>query len=150
MPFLLAHLAAETRMGAMFEVRTILRLAGRVPFRSAFATALVFACSVLPMLYEALLKNQIPPHALRWDLMLVFLVTVTPARILVGWVYQRATARTCDSPSWSWRIWQGVNGLMLCVGVGYYVYFLYLAQTGGELGQRTIWQFPSLLLPFPW
>lgn len=157
LPLLLAHVAAEGRWRAMFEVRTVCKLAAQTPFRWAIATAFLFACSVLPLLYTALIKIRIPPHDARWDLMLVFLVTVIPARVLMGWVYHRATQRThlrqaCNLPKrrhWLWRIWQCANGLALSVGVGFYVYFLYLAQTGGDLGQRAVWQYHSLLLPLP-
>ena len=149
LPFLLAHVAVTGRWRAMFEPRMVLRLAGRVPLRWAFATALLLACSVLPLLYEALFKNQIPPHDARWDLMLVFLVTVVPARVLVGWAYHRATQRESSARSWPWRVWQVANGLALCFGVGWYVYFLNMAATGGELGQRSVWQFHAILMPLP-
>jgi len=149
LPLLLAHVAAEGRWRAMFELTTVAKLAGQTPFRWAIATAILFGCSVLPLLYTALFKNQIPAHDVRWDLMLVSLVTVVPARVLVGWVYHRATRRTHSAPSRLWRIWQWTNGAALCFGVGWYVYFLNLATTGGELGQHAVWQFHALLLPLP-
>lgn len=149
LPLLLAHVASEGRWQAMFEMSRVTRLAGQTPFRWAIATAILLACSILPMLYETLLKNQIPPHAARWDLMLVFLVTVGPARVLVGWVYHRATQPSRCVSFWSGRLWQCVNGAALAIGIGWYVYFLYLAETGGELGQIAVWQFPALLLPAP-
>lgn len=149
MPLLLAHVATEGHWRAIMEFTAVRKLAGQTPFCWALATAVLFATSMLPMLYTALLKNQIPPHDDRWDLMLVFIATVVPARVLVGWVYHRATQRARHETSWPWRIWQGANGVALCFGVGWYVYFLYLAQTGGELGRRAVWQFPALLLPLP-
>ncbi len=149
MPLLMAHVASEGRWRAMFEFRIVRRLAGQTPLRWAIATAILFGCSVLPMLYTALFKNRIPAHDARWDLMIVALVTIVPARVLIGWVYHRATLRTRSAPSWLWRVWQGVNGAALCFGVGWYVYFLNLASTGGELGQNAIWQFHALLLPLP-
>jgi hypothetical protein len=149
LPLLLAHVSAEGRWRAMFEFAAVRKLAGQTPFCWAITTAIFFACSVVPLLYAALFKIRIPPHDARWDLMLVFLVSVVPARLLVGWAYHRATQRTRSEPSWLWRIWQGTNGAALCTGVGYYVYFLNLAATGGELGERAVWQFHALLLPFP-
>ncbi len=56
LPLMLAHVAAEARLGAMLELGTVLRLAGRTPFRWALATAILLACSVLPLLYTALFK----------------------------------------------------------------------------------------------
>ncbi len=149
LPFMLAHVAATGSWQAMFELRPVLRLASRVPLRWALATALLLGCSVLPMLYEALFKIRIPPHDARWDLMIVFLVTVMPARVLVGWAYHAAAKRESREPSWLWRGWQVANGLALCFGVGWYVYFLNLASIGGELGSGAIWQFHAMLLPLP-
>ncbi len=60
LPLMLAHVAAEARLGATFELATVLRLAGRTPFRWAIATAILLACSVLPMLYTALFKIRNP------------------------------------------------------------------------------------------
>ena len=149
LPLLLAHVAAEGRWRAMFEFAAVLKLAGQAPFCWAMTTAILLACSVVPLLYVALFKIHIPPHDARWDLMLVFLVTVAPARMLGGWAYHRASNRNPSEPSWLWRIWQWSNGLALCAGVGFYVYFLNLAATGGALGERAVWQFHALLLPFP-
>jgi hypothetical protein len=143
-----AHVTAEGRWRALFELSTVVKLAGRTPFRWAITTAILFATSSLPLLYTALFKIRIPPHDAVWDLMLVFLVTNVPARVLVGWAYHRATQWPHREPTWLWRIWQAVNILALCAGVGFYVYFLNLAATGGELGQRAIWQLHALLLPF--
>ena len=149
LPLLLAHVAAEGRWGAIFELTTTRTLARRTPFGWALATAILLACSAVPLLYAALFKIRIPPHDANWDLMLVFLVTVGPARLLVAWVYYRATERP-DAPStWLRQIWQWGNGLVLCAGVGFYVYFIDLASTGGELGELSIWQFHALLLPLP-
>ncbi|MBC8353652.1 MAG: hypothetical protein H8E66_16765 [Planctomycetes bacterium] len=149
LPLLLAHVSAEARWGAVFEIATVRKLIGQSPFCWAIGTAVLLACSAVPLLYTALFKIRIPPHEARWDLMVVFLVTVVPARVLIGWVYHRATHRTRSAPSWPWRIWQWTNGVALCAGVGFYVYFLNLAATGGELGERSIWQFHALLLPLP-
>ncbi|MDA1229735.1 MAG: hypothetical protein O2856_03085 [Planctomycetota bacterium] len=149
LPLLLAHVAAEARFSAMFEFTTVRKLIGQTPFRWAIATAILLACSSLPLLYSALFKIKIPPHAAKWDLMVIFLLTVIPARVMLGWVYHRATHRTRAASSWPWRIWQWTNGAALCVGIGYYVYFLNLAAAGGELGKSSIWQFHSLLLPLP-
>ncbi|WP_442507319.1 hypothetical protein SH528x_006232 [Novipirellula sp. SH528] len=149
LPFLMAHVAAERRIGAMFEMGTVYKLSVRTPLCWSTSTAFLMASSVLTMLYTALVKNVMPPHVFRWDLMAVFLVTIIPARLLVGRAYHRATTRPSTSTHWGLRIWQWSNIAALSVGMGYYVYFLYLAQTGGELGQNAVWQFPSVLQPFP-
>ena len=157
LPALLAHVAAEGRWRAIVEIGRVKNMLAAAPFKWAFANALLLACSSLPLLYAALFKTRIPPHSARWDLMLVFFVTVTPARIFVSWVYHRAAQqvaiRADEHPAWAatWvtRIWQGIHAMALLIGVAYYVYFLNLASTGGELGDRSVWQFHAVLLPFP-
>jgi hypothetical protein len=149
LPILLAHVAAIGRWKAILEVSRVRDLYAATPLRWTLANALVLASSCLPLLYTALFKIRIPPHAARWDLMLLFLVTAAPARILIGWVYYRSAKRTPRSPTWAKRIWQAISAAPLLVGVCYYVYFLNLAATGGELGDRSVWQFHALLLPFP-
>ncbi len=150
LPLLMAHVAAQGRLKAMLEFPAVYRLACRTPLCWALSTSVLLACSTVPMLYSALIKNQLPPHEVRWDLMFVFLVTVVPARVLVGWVYHRATMRPATLRRLPAKVWQWSVTAVLLIGVGYYVYFLNLAETGGELGQDVIWQFPSVLQPWPW
>ncbi|MCA9122965.1 MAG: hypothetical protein H6822_06930 [Planctomycetaceae bacterium] len=148
-PFVVTHVATSGRWQAMFELRAVLRLVGQTPFRWALATVVLLASSVVPLLYVALLKNRLPPHNVKWDLTLVFLATVVPARILIGWAYHHASQAERPVTTWLWRIWQAANGCLLCIGVGWYVYFLYVAANAGELGQRAVWQFHALLAPWP-
>lgn len=148
-PMLLVHVAVERRWRAIVELGAASRLALQSPFRWMFTTAILMACSTLPLLYVALLKNKIPPHATRWDLMLVFLVTVGPARVLVGWTYHRANQIGRSAASWWRRGWQAINVVTMLAASGCYVYFLNLAAIGGELGRNAIWQLHLVLLPFP-
>jgi hypothetical protein len=148
-PLLLVHVAVADRWRAIFEWRAASRLALQSPFCWMVTTVILMACSTLPLLYTALLKNQIPPHATRWDLMLVFLVTVVPARVLIGWTYHRATRKVRSDWSWLWRGWQLINVGVMLVASGFYVYFLNLAANDGELGRNTVWQLHTVLLPWP-
>lgn len=149
MPMLLAHVAVADRWSAIFELKAAGKLALGSPFRWLLSTAVLMACSVAPMLYVALLKNRIPPHAAQWDAMLVFLATVVPARALIGWAYHRALQRADSGSSWRRRGWQAINVVAMLVASGYYVYFLNLAAVEGELGRQVVWQLHFVLLPFP-
>ena len=157
LPMLLVHISINERVSAIFEFSTVRALTQRVPLRWAWTTALLFGLSILPLLYVALLKARIPPHSIQWDMMFVFLVTAIPARLLIGLVYFHAARKQSDLretnalhvPSFRWRLLYYANVACLFAAVGGYVYFLYLAETAGELGQRSVWQFHALLLPFP-
>lgn len=178
LPMILVHVAVSGRPGAMFDHKSMRRLTQQLPLRWMMATVILYGLSVLPLLYVALVKATIPPHRIEWDMMVVFLLTAIPTRILMGWVYHRgmrlaAAARLTESsqrnddtyglansaaatatgnqpkPGWLRVIWHFANAAILLVGLVAYVYFLNLAQTGGELGDRSVWQFHALLLPFP-
>lgn len=143
-PFLLTNFAATRRWRSILDLRAVRARFRRSPFCWTLAAVLLFGLSVLPMLYEALVKNPLPPHPARWDIMAVFLVTVLPGKVLVAWAW----ARSANRPE-PWRIWQWFNRLLLAVALGYYVYFLFLAWTGGELGRSALWRHHALLQPFP-
>lgn len=148
-PMLLVHVAVAERPKAVLELGSAIRLALQSPFRWLISTVVLMACGTLPLLYTALVKNQLPPHTARWDLMLVFLVTAVPARVLIGWVYHHATQK--DEKQWSWwgRLWQLLNVTLMLIGSACYVYFLNLAANDGLLGRQALWQLHTVLLPFP-
>ena len=51
--------------------------------------------------------------------------------------------------SWPRLAWLWLHRLLLPALVGLYVAFLMLAASGGELGQRVLWQHHALLPPPP-
>lgn len=144
MPFLLTHYAVENRWQAWLDWKGIRQRFRHSPFCWTLSALLLYGLSMLVMLYVALVKNKMPTHEARWDVMIVFMVTLIPAKLFVAWVWQRA-GRVKES----WRSWQWFNRALLAFGLGWYVYFIFLAHTGGQLGQSALWQFHSLLLPFP-
>ena len=157
LPLLLVHAVVNERVSAVFEHATVRRMTQRVPLRWTLATAFLFALSILPLLYVALIKAPLPPHRVQWDLMLVFLVTAIFPRMLIGLVYHQGMRRLTSvsevpvqkKTGWPRRLWYFTNVAVLLIAIGGYVYFLNLAATGGELGRRSVWQFHALLLPFP-
>jgi hypothetical protein len=145
LPLLETRCAAEGRFRAFFEVATIRDQFRHAPFRVTLATISLYVLAFLPLFYAAKLKVELPPHETIWDVMVIFVVTIYPAKVLLGWSYHRATH---GRPAW--RTWQWANRMVLVAAVGLYVLLLFLVQTSGQLGWRPVWQHHALLLPLPW
>jgi hypothetical protein len=135
LPFLLTHCAAERRFRALFELGAIRELFRQAPFILTMASIVLYGMAFLPLFYCAKWKAEMPPHETMWDVMLIFLVTIYPAKVLLGWAYHRAKVGRQ-----AWRPWRWVNQTVLCAAVGLYILLLYLVQTAGLLGHRAVWQ----------
>lgn len=141
-PFLQAHLAAENRLGAMFELKRVRELYKHAPF-SWLITMLVTLVLALPMY---LFKAAVPPRDGLWLVTIVFVVSIYPAKVLTGWAYFRA-ARREKRTHWIWRWICWLPTLPL---VFFYVFLLYFTQFIGKYGKLTLFEHHSFLLPSPY
>ena len=145
LPFLQLRNLIGQRLGAYFELAAARQLFCNSPFACTLAVLIPYALTASVYLYAGTFKGQLPPHDTRWDLMLIFVVSSLPGRILLGWAGHRAA-----KPRRVWRWWQWTCRALLLAGAGIYVYGLFFFQTSGQLGQRVLWQHLALLMPFPW
>jgi hypothetical protein len=145
LPFLQTRFVAEGRFRAFFELGPIRELFRHAPFTLSLTVIVLYVTAFVPLFYIAKWKANVPPHETTWDVMLVFLVTIYPAKVMLGWSYHRAT-RGGDA----WRSWQWANCLLATAATCGYVYLLFVGQTSGQLGHRPVWQHYALLLPLPW
>jgi len=141
-PFLQAHLAAENRLGAMFELRRVRSLYRHAPF-SWLITILVTLLFALPMY---LFKAAIPPRDALWLVTLVFVVSIYPVKVLTGWAYHRALRQ--ERPShwlWRWVCWFPTLPLL-----AFYIFLLHFTQFIGKYGKLTLFEHHSFLVPSPY
>ena len=141
LPFLQARLAAENRLGAIFEPRWAIDCFKRAPFAWALTTILVYTLA-LPLY---LLKVRLPPQDAMWLATVVFIVSIYPARILTGLAYGRASRRS--KQAWydlTWLCRATVLGALLV-----FVFLLFFTQGIGEHGKRTLFEHHAFLLPWP-
>jgi len=141
-PFLQARLAAENRLGAMFEFREVRRLRKSAPL--CWLLAVVVTCTLSLPLYLA--NVVLPPADAMWLVTLIFIVSIYPARLLVGWAYSRALRRRDHPAGFGWR-WLA-SGVMLLL-LGAYVFLLFFTQFIGEHGKLVLFQHHALQLPMP-
>lgn len=141
LPFLQARFAAENRLRAFFELRSI-----RLAFRQA---PLAFVLAMLGVYLLALplylSKVILPPQDAVVLLTPLFIISISPAKVLSGWAYHRGTRKT-EPARFAWR-WLA-RGLMLPV-LAAYVFLLFFTQFIGAQGKWVLFQHHAFLLPVP-
>ena len=140
-PFLQAHLAAEDRFRAMFELRTIRKMYGQAPFSWLFTMLITLTLS-LPLY---LFKIALPPRDLMWLVTIIFIMSIYPAKVLTGWAYYRAKHRERRSHFvFRWATWLVLQPLLLS-----YVFLLFFTQFIGKYGKLVLFEHHAFMLPVP-
>lgn len=141
LPFLQCQLASEGRLRAAFELRAIRKAFRRSPLTWLFGVLLLYVLAV--PLYVT--KVRLLPQDAMWLITGVFIVSMYPARILVGWVYHRAVMR----PKEAWFGFRWLSRLSMVPLLGVYVFLVYLSQAIGEHGKAGLFENHAFLLPVP-
>ena len=139
------HFAAENRLSALFEVRTIRRDFRRSPW--AWFTAMVICLVITPIpLY--LLKIEATPQEVMWAPCLVFVAFILPAHMATGLALRRARKRPEPTGRWA-RISRNLIRLAMPWVVGVYLLFVYVSQYISWDGLLTWVQQHAILIPVP-
>lgn len=140
-PLIQARFAAENRLTTFLEWRAAREMFRRAPFAWLFAIVLTYVLALPLYLFKALS----PPADAMWFITIIFIVTIFPTKVALGWAYGRSMKRT-ERAWWPWR-WMAKTLLFALVGI--YVVLLFLTPTIGEHGRRVIFEHHALLLPVP-
>ncbi|QDT35054.1 DUF4013 domain-containing protein [Thalassoglobus polymorphus] len=143
-PFLQARFASENCFRSGLELREIRSLYSYAPIVWSLSLVVLYLLSLPLYLFKAFL---LPPDAM-WPVTLIFVVSIYPTRILLGWAYHHAVKKRelGNRPHWSVR-WL-IGGTIIPV-LGLYVFILFFTQFLGEQGKQVLFQHHSLLLPVP-
>jgi hypothetical protein len=141
LPFLQANLAAENRFAAMFDLVQVRQQFARAPV--AHWIALVFTLALAIPLY--LLKVELIPREAAWLPSLLFVASIFPARLLVGWAVGRATNRF-RRRHWVFR-WAGRLAMLPVVAI--YVVIVYFTQYLSWYGVWSLYEQHAFLVPAP-
>lgn len=145
LPMLQAHFAAENRLSALFEVRTIRRDFRRAPW--AWLMAMVVGLVLMPIpLY--LLKIEATPREVMWLPCLVFVAFILPARIAEGLALRRARRQPEPHGGWA-KFSRIVVRLLMVPVVSVYLLFVYVSQYTSWDGLQTWVQQHAILVPVP-
>jgi hypothetical protein len=140
-PFLQAHFAAENRFSAFRELGRIREYYRRSPVLFFLSVVLLYAMS-LP-LYLA--KVAVPPRDALWMVTPIFIATIYPARMLVGWSYARGARKERRAL----RIVRWPLFLALAPLLAFYLFLLFFTPAIGAYGRRVLFEHHALLLPSP-
>ena len=140
-PFLQARFAAENRWRAMFELRAIRELYRRAPLMMFVSVLFLYALS-LPLY---LLKIGALPSDVYWLLTPMFIASIYPAKILIGWTYFQATL----AEHRAWLILRWPLSILLVPLLGFYVFVLFFTPAIGAAGRAVLFQHHGILLPWP-
>ena len=140
-PFLQARFAAENRLSAMLELGQIRELFRRAPIVWFLAVVVLYALA-LPLYLFKLFEV---PQDMGWMLTPIFIVSIYPAKILVGWAYSRAVKKQRRG----WLLVRGACRLALLPLVGFYVFLLFFTPAVGAAGRAILFQHHAVLLPWP-
>ena len=140
-PFLQAGFAADYRLSTMFSLRRVRTLYRRAPIAFLVSISVMYALA-LPLYIFKLFEI---PQDMRWMLTPLFVVSIYPARILVGWAYSRAVRKEQNS----WLIVRFVCGLLIWPLLGFYVFLLFFTPDISAAGRAVLFQHHALLLPWP-
>ncbi len=141
LPFLQARFAAENRFRAGFEVGHVRRMFSQAPIYWFLALFTLYLLTLPLYLFKIIAL----PRDVVWFATTVFLVSLYPARVFVGWAYHRALVSTKQR---GWFIRWGVRGLIL-VTVASYTFMLFFTQAVGARGRDVLFEQPAFLLPTP-
>lgn len=140
-PFLQARYAAEGRLSAFKELRTIRELYRRAPICWTLAAIVTYAMS-LPLFFATV---ALPPQDALWMVTPIFIVSIYPARVFTGWAYHQAVKR--EHRAWfSLRV---LMSLILMPSLMFYTFTLFFTQFIGSSGKLVLFQHHALLLPRP-
>ncbi|TWT53515.1 hypothetical protein Pla22_11440 [Rubripirellula amarantea] len=149
LPMLQAHFAAENRLRALFDVRTIRRDFRHAPW--AWLGAMICSMVILPIpLY--LLKIEATPREVMWLPCLVFVAFILPARVAAGLALRRARhrAKVHGEPTGRWNtVSRWLVRLIMPAVVGVYLLFVYVSQYTSWDGYLTWVQQHAILIPVP-
>ncbi len=140
-PFLQARFAAEQRFSALFELRSVRAMYRRTPLVFLLSVVLMYALA-LPLYLFKLFET---PQDMRWLLTPIFVISIYPARILVGWAYSWAQAKQRRS----WLILRIVCNLILWPVLSFYVFLLFFTPNISAAGRAVLFQHHAVLLPWP-
>ncbi len=141
LPFLQARFALTGRFRSMFELRTIRRLYREAPLAWLLAIAVVYVLA-LPLYLP---KVFLLPRDAMWLITLVFIVTIYPARVMIGWAVHRAIARK----SVPWFGWRWLSRTIMLPLLALDVFLLFFTPLIGEHCKGVLFEHHALLLPLP-
>ncbi len=140
-PFLQARFAAEGRMEVFRDLATVREWWRRAPVVMLLALSILYGLSLPLFLFKVVAA---PRDAVPF-LTPIFVATIFPARLAVGWAAHRAAARDRRR----WALLRVPVALVFVPLMGLYLFLLFFTPAIDALGRRVLFDHHALLLPTP-
>lgn len=140
-PFLQARFAADPRWHVFVDLSAVRGMWRRAPLVMGLAVVLLYGLS-LPL---SLFKIVAAPRDAVLLLTPIFIVTIYPARLAVGWAAHHAAGREADG----WRIVRWPLGAIVMGLLLAYVFLLFFTPAIDAFGRRVLFDHHAVLLPTP-
>ncbi|MEI8370004.1 MAG: hypothetical protein WCJ31_16345 [Planctomycetia bacterium] len=140
-PFLQARFAAEQRLAVFRDLGTVRELWRRAPVVMLLALVILYGLS-LPLY---LFKIVAAPRDAVLFLTPIFILTIYPARLAVGWATHRAQAR----PARAWLLLRWPVTALLLPLLTLYLFLLFFTPAIDAFGKRALFDHHALLIPTP-
>ena len=140
-PFLQARFAAEQRLAVFRDLGAVRELWRRAPVVMLLALVILYGLS-LPLY---LFKIVAAPRDAVLFLTPIFILTIYPARLAVGWATHRAQAR----PARRWILLRWPVAAVLLPLLALYVFLLFFTPAIDAFGRRALFDHHALLIPTP-
>lgn len=140
-PLMQARFAAEGRLAAFREVAAVRELHRRAPVLLLGALVLLYGLS-LPLF---LFKVVAAPRDAVLFLTPIFVVTIFPARLALGWAIARAARR----PRRQWGVVRLACTAIVTAALALYLFLLFFTPAIDAHGRRVLLDHHALLLPTP-
>jgi hypothetical protein len=141
LPFLQTRFAVTGRWQSLFELKEVRKTLARAPIASAVSLLLTLALA-LPLY---LLKIELIPREAEWLPSLLFVASIWPARLAVGWAMGRGQQR--ERPRHF--IFRWLSRLAMLPVVALYVLLVYFTQYLSWYGVWSLYEQHAFLLPVP-
>jgi len=140
-PFLQARFAAEQRLAVFSELGAVRELWRRAPVVMLLALVILYGFS-LPLY---LFKIVAAPRDAVFFLTPLFILTIYPARLAVGWATHLAQTR----PARCWLLLRWPVAALLLPVLAVYVFLLFFTPAIDAFGRRALFDHHALLIPTP-
>lgn len=140
-PFLQARFAAEQRMNVFRDIATVREWWRRAPVVMLLALVILYGLS-LPLY---MLKIVAAPRDAVLFLTPIFILTIYPARLAVGW----ATHRALHRPTRRWLLLRWPVAAAVLPLLAIYVFLLFFTPAIDAFGKRALFDHHALLIPTP-
>lgn len=141
LPFLQARFAAEPRLAVFREVGAVRELWRRAPVVMLVTLAVLYGIS-LPL---HLFKIVAAPRDAVLFLTPIYILTIYPARLAVGWATHRAASRS----SRAWRLLRWPVAVLVFPLLAAYLFLLFFTPAIDAIGKRALFDHHALLIPAP-